>query len=87
MEKEGKVTLSWKPADGGCGVSLAVKPDRAAMLTAPDEPALLEVKQGERPLLWAGSSFADVREADFTKASSTQDLVGTQASLVRRHSP
>ena len=59
---------------------------QAALLTAPDVPATLELKQGERLLLRAAAHFADVREADFTAAASRQDLEGVQATLVERHS-
>lgn len=78
------VTLTWKSADGDGSVT--VPPAQAALLTAPEVPALIELRQGERVLLKAGSHFADVREADFTAAASRQDLEGVEAALVTKHS-
>lgn len=81
-----EVTLTWKAAGAGDDGSLTVAAEQASVLTAPDVPALLELKQGERLLLKAGVCFADVREADFSRAASRQDLDGIQAKLVQRHS-
>ncbi len=81
-----EVTLTWQPSDGKSGDSVTVPPSQAGLLAAPDVPALVEIKQGERLLLKAAAHFADVREADFTAATSRQDLDGTQAALVERHS-
>jgi hypothetical protein len=80
------VTLSWKVSGEGKDGSVAVPAVQAGLLTAPDVPALLELKQGERLLLKAGAHFADVREADFSTAASRQNLEGVQSSLVQRHS-
>jgi hypothetical protein len=78
------VTLAWKSADQAGSVTVPAA--QAALLTAPDFPALLELRQGERLLLKAGSHFADVREADFTAAASRQDLGGVEAALITKHS-
>ncbi len=78
------VTLTWKGADGDGSVT--VPPAQAPLLTAPEMPALIEVRQGGRLLLMAGSHFADVREADFTDAVSRQDLEGVEAALITKHS-
>ena len=83
-DKAAPVTLTWKSGDAAG--SLTVPPSQAALLSAPDAPALLELRQGDRLLLRAGSHFADVREADFTAAASRQDLEGVAAALVTRHS-
>ena len=84
-DKAAPVLLTWTTADGKTG-STTVPPEQAALLAAPDVPALLELRQGERLLLRAGSHFADVREADFTDAISQQNLEGVEAALITRHS-
>jgi hypothetical protein len=80
------VTLTWKAAGDGDDGKITVPAVQAALLTAPDLPAILELKQGERLLLKAAAHFADVREADFTNAASRQDLEGVQSTLIERHS-
>ena len=80
------VTLTWKAAGEGKDGAVTVPAVQAALLTAPDVPAMLELRQGERLLLKAAAHFADVREADFTNAASRQDLEGVQSTLIQRHS-
>ena len=80
------VTVTWKAAGEGKDGRIVVPASQAALLTAPDVPAMLELKQGERLLLKAAAHFADVREADFSEAASRQDLAGVEAKLIERHS-
>ena len=80
------VTLTWKAAGPGRDGRLTVPASQAPLLSAPDVPAMLELKQGERLLLKAAAHFADVREADFRNAASRQDLNGMEAKLIERHS-
>jgi hypothetical protein len=80
------VTLTWKATGDGKDGSVTVPALQAGLLTAPDVPALLELKQGDRLLLKSAAHFADVREADFTTAASRQELEGVQSTLVQRHS-
>jgi hypothetical protein len=52
---------------------------QAHLLRAPSEPGFFEVWQGNRRLLQAAASFADLREADLREASAQNDL--TRLSL------
>jgi len=83
-DRAAPVTLTWRSADNEG--RLSVPPAQAALLTAPEVPALIELRQGDRLLLKAGSHFADVREADFSTAASRQDLEGVESALVTKHS-
>lgn len=80
------VTLTWKTSLDNKSGSLTVPAAQAILLTAPDSPALLELKQNDRLLLKAAAHFADVREADFTASASRHDLEGIQSTLIHRHS-
>lgn len=80
------VTLTTRHADTGREETRTIPSAQVPVLTAPDFPASLELKQGDRTLLRAATHFADVREADFTAATSRTALDGLQAVLVTRHS-
>jgi Aerotolerance regulator N-terminal len=80
------VTLTWKASGQGRDGAMTVPAVQAALLTAPDVPALLELRQADRLLLKAAAHFADVREADFTAAATRHDLDSVQATLIERHS-
>lgn len=58
---------------------------QAGLTRAPDEPGFLEVRQGDRLLLRAAAHFADVREADFSKAETRADLREARAETLKRH--
>lgn len=55
---------------------------------APDQPAFLEIKQGETKLLHAAAHFGDPREADLTECGEeSPELGSSRAALERQTQP
>lgn len=62
--------LILRTTDGSRTVPL----NQARFLRAPDSHGFFEILQGDRPLLVGASNFADVREADFSKAGAISEI-------------
>ncbi|MEP4079490.1 BatA domain-containing protein [Haloferula sp.] len=62
-----------------------IPPASIVRLTAPLEPGLLKVTQGETKLLDAALHFADTREADFSNCAAADGLDTGTAKAVERH--
>jgi hypothetical protein len=67
------------------GVKISLPGNRSKTLHAPDEPGFFEVRQGDKSLLFGAAQFADTREADFSKAQSSNSLAVITTSAATEH--
>jgi hypothetical protein len=81
-EKAAELKLIWQTAAGEQTKSYPTR--QASLIQAPATAGEFKVMQGSQELLHGASHFADTREADFSKAGSRNDLIGTKAALIER---
>lgn len=72
--------LTFRTNDGTRTVPLI----QARFLRAPDSHGFFEILQGNEPLLIGASNFADVREADFSRAGAISEIGGLPERLKER---
>lgn len=76
--------LSWK--QNGSEKSVLVKSHQVTLVKAPGIPSEFRIHQGEKELMHGSSHFADTREADFSKASTLNELSDAESAQVDRQS-
>lgn len=64
------------------GIETSFSPKRMAQLKAPRDPGFFSIRQGETVLFEGAANFADIREADFSDASSHSDLGAIPAKVL-----
>ncbi len=80
------IDVTIHPVQGGTAQRQSVPRYQAALLRAPAEPAFIEVSQGGHTLARDAVHFADAREADFTRATTFDNVSSHTPALAQRHS-
>ncbi len=81
-EKAAELKLIWQTTAGEQTKNFPTR--QVGLIQAPATAGEFKVMQGKHELLRGSSHFADTREADFSKAGSRNDLIGTKAALIER---